>query len=127
MSINNHVQIIGNLGADPKISTSKNGKNVVNFTVATNAYWKDAEGQPQKRVDWHDVEAWDGLANIAALLLRGTQVLIMGNYRTDIWKDGKGMYHSRSKIVAERIRILSPVVEAEEEGVEAMDAELGMF
>jgi len=47
-TIRNHVQLIGNLGEDPKITVLESGKKVARFSLATNEYYKNEKGEKPK-------------------------------------------------------------------------------
>ena len=51
----NRVTLIGNLGADPEVRTTADGRRIVRFSVATTERWKDASGARQERTEWHRV------------------------------------------------------------------------
>ena len=111
----NKVFIIGKLGADPKITTTGDGK-VANFSVATN----DVTGPKEARkevTDWHSITAWGNLAELAEKYLKkGSSIHLEGKLKTESWeKDGMKQYSVR--IVAESIQFLDS--KSKEEGVVA--------
>jgi single-strand DNA-binding protein len=72
----NKVMVIGRLGKDPETRYTANGKPVTNFSVATSERWTK-DGEKQERTEWHNVVAFDKLAEIMAEYLRkGSQVYI---------------------------------------------------
>lgn len=87
--------IIGNLGADPEIRQTRDGKRIANMRVATSETWKDQQGQRQERTEWHSVSVYsDGLAGVVQQYLKkGSKVLIEGKNRTRSYeKDGVTRY-----------------------------------
>ena len=54
----NKAILVGNVGADPKIHSFKNGGRVCNFTVATNEKYKDRDGELVTQVDWHNIAVY---------------------------------------------------------------------
>ncbi len=73
----NKVQLIGNLTANPEVKETPNGQKVATFSVATNRVWKDAAGMKQEQVEFHNIVAWRGLANIAEqYLTKGKKVYV---------------------------------------------------
>ena len=54
----NRVILIGNLGRDPELRYTQSGQAVANFSLATNEKWKDKDGQPQERTEWHRIIVW---------------------------------------------------------------------
>ena len=66
-SLRNKVMLVGNLGQDPEIRTLETGNKVVNFTLATKDNYKNSEGQKINETTWHNIVAWNGLAEIASI------------------------------------------------------------
>ncbi len=66
-SLKNRVTLIGNLGQDPETKTIESGKKVTHFTLATDDSFKNAEGQKISETTWHNIVAWNGLADIARI------------------------------------------------------------
>ena len=84
-SLANRVTLIGNLGMDPEVKTTEKGKKVVHFTLATNGGNKNNEGQKVNETTWHNIVAWNGLAELAGQYLKkGRKVAVEGRiaYRT---------------------------------------------
>ena len=69
-SLANRVTLIGNLGQDPETKTTESGKKLVHFTLATKEGFKNAEGQRVNETTWHNIVAWNGLADIAGKFLK---------------------------------------------------------
>lgn len=63
-TLKNHVQLIGNVGQEPTITTLESGKKVARFSLATNEYYKDKKGEKQTDTNWHTVVAWGKTAEI---------------------------------------------------------------
>ena len=84
-SLANRVTLIGNLGMDPEVKTTEKGKKVVHFTLATNGGYKTSDGQKVNETTWHNIVAWNGLAELAGQYLKkGRKVAVEGRiaYRT---------------------------------------------
>jgi single-strand DNA-binding protein len=62
MSINKAI-VVGNLGRDPEIRALPSGQSVASFSIATTARFKDRNGEPQERTEWHRVVAFGRLAD----------------------------------------------------------------
>jgi len=87
----NKVILVGNLGRDPEVRYTRDGKAVANLSVATTDSWKDAQGERQERTEWHRVVAWDKLAEIAKeYLSKGKQIYVEGRLQTRSWEDKDG-------------------------------------
>ncbi|QBF82751.1 single-stranded DNA-binding protein [Shewanella maritima] len=84
----NKVILVGNLGRDPEVRYMPNGNAVANFTIATSESWKDQQGQPQERTEWHNIVMYRRLAEIAGeYLKKGSKVYIEGKLQTSKWQD----------------------------------------
>lgn len=107
MSGVNKVILIGNLGADPTVKDWNGGK-IVNFSVATSEVWKNKEtGQPEEKVEWHKVVAYNKLADIcASYLKKGSKVFIEGKMQTRKWKDKQGIEKDTFEIIASTMQML---------------------
>lgn len=86
----NKVTIIGNLGRDPEIRSTSDGKEIANFSVATSESWKDkTTGEKKDKTEWHKVVCFhDGLVNlIKNYVKKGTKLYIEGQLKTRKWTD----------------------------------------
>ena len=80
----NKVQFIGNLGRDPEMRFTPNGKAVTNISVAVNRVWTGQDGQKQKITTWYRVNTWDKRAEtINNQLSKGDQVYVEGRLEVD--------------------------------------------
>lgn len=98
----NKAVIIGNLGKDPEIRSTQDGKAICNMTVATSESWKDRNtGERKERTEWHRVVVFnDGLARVAEKYLRkGSKVYIEGQIQTRKWTDKDGQDRYSTEIV----------------------------
>jgi single-strand DNA-binding protein len=84
----NKVILIGNVGKDPELRSTPSGTAVAKFSLATNERFKDKSGEWQERTEWHNVVAWQRLAEIASeYLKKGSKVYIEGRLQTHSWDD----------------------------------------
>ncbi len=103
----NKVIIVGNLGNDPEIRNLPNGGAVANLSVATSESWKDQQGQPQERTEWHKVTMYRRLAEIAGeYLKKGSQVYLEGKLQTRKWQDQQGNDRYTTEIIADQMQML---------------------
>jgi single-strand DNA-binding protein len=87
----NKVMLIGNLTRNPIIRDAGNGSIVATFGVATNSSWRDSSGNVQERTEFHNVVAWNKLAEICSQILSvGMLVYVEGEIRTRTWEDQQG-------------------------------------
>lgn len=98
----NKVILVGNLGADPTVSTTQNGSKIVSLRVATSDSWKDkATGERKERTEWHRVVIFNSqLADTAERYLRkGSKVYLEGQLQTRVWKDNNGTDRYTTEVV----------------------------
>lgn len=105
----NKVILLGNLGKDPEVKYTPQGTAVAKFSLATTDRYKDKEGNWQDRTEWHNIVAWQRLAEIAGeYLKKGSKVYIEGAIRTNSWDDKQtGEKKYRTEIVANDLVLLS--------------------
>jgi single-strand DNA-binding protein len=93
----NKVILVGNLGADPEIRRTQDGRPIANLSVATSESWRDKNtGERKEKTEWHRVVIFnEGLCKVAEQYLKkGSKVYIEGALQTRKWqdKDGKDKY-----------------------------------
>lgn len=103
----NRAQLIGNLTRDPELRTTASGQSVVNFGVATNRVYKDAQGQRQESAEFHNIVAWGKLADIVAQYMqKGRKVYVEGRLQTRDWEGQDGQKRRTTEIVADNVIML---------------------
>ena len=103
----NKVILVGNLGKDPEVRHLEGGVSVAHFTLATNDYYKDKQGNRVERTEWHNISAWRGLADMAdKFLKKGQQVYIEGKLRTRQYQDKDQQTRYITEIIADEITML---------------------
>jgi single-strand DNA-binding protein len=106
-SLKNRVTLIGNLGQDPETKTTESGKKVTHFTLATDDGYKNSEGQKISETTWHNIVAWNGLADIAGRYLKkGRQVAVEGRIVYRSFEDKKGTTKYITEIVLNDLILL---------------------
>ncbi len=109
----NKIQLIGHLGAEPKIIISQNGQSFVTATLATNESFKQNE-EWKTRVEWHQLVMFGKLTKVAEYLQKGSQVYVEGKLRSNQWTDGDGNTRQSLRIVVNNIQLLSQSKPADE-------------
>jgi single-strand DNA-binding protein len=118
----NMVQLIGNLTRDPEMRYTPQGNAVASFVVATNREWV-VGGERKQSVDFHNIVAWNKLAEICGQLLKkGTKVYVMGRLQTRDWTDNGGVKKYKTETVIEDMILLTPKKDGE--GSEETDLEM---
>lgn len=101
----NKVLLAGRLTADPQLRTTQTGRQIANFSIATNRTWTDQGGQKQEAVEYHNIVVWDRQAEIVSrFLVRGGLVLVEGRLQTRTWDDRQGQRRRTTEIIAERVQ-----------------------
>ncbi len=103
----NKVILVGNLGRDPEVRHTQDGKKIVNFSVATSENWKDrATGERRERTEWHRVVVFnEHLAGIAEQYLhKGSKVYVEGQLQTRKWTDQSGQEKYSTEVVLQNFR-----------------------
>ena len=98
----NKVILIGNLGADPEIRRTSDGRPIANLRVATSESWRDkATGERKEKTEWHRVVIFsEGLAKIAEQYLKkGAKVYLEGQLQTRKWQDKEGQDRWTTEVV----------------------------
>lgn len=98
----NKTILIGNLGTDPEVRRTQDGKAVVNLSVATSESWRDKNtGERKEKTEWHRVVIWnEGLCKIAEQYLsKGSKVYIEGALQTRKWQDKDGQDKYSTEVV----------------------------
>src|SRR5690349_15299440 len=103
----NKVILIGNLGADPEVRFTPGGQAVANFRIATSESWKDKNGQPQERTEWHRIVVWGKLAELCGeYLKKGRQCFVEGRLQTREWTNKENQKQWTTEIVAQQVTFL---------------------
>lgn len=106
----NKAQVIGNLGADPKVTIINNGQTkVASFSVATTerGYTTQSGVQVQEKTEWHNIVCFGKLADVVdKYLKKGSKVFIEGKMRTRSYEDRNGIKRSVMEINAEVMEML---------------------
>ena len=96
----NRAQLIGNLTRDPELRYTPNGSAVCSFGLATNRTWKKETGEKQEEAEFHNIVAWNKLAELCSqFLTKGRKVYVEGRLATRSWTGQDGAQRSRTEIV----------------------------
>ncbi len=100
-TLRNQVQLIGNIGSDLSITTTKSGRSLLKFSLATNDYYVTSKGERAKETQWHRIIAWGKQAEyIVSNMSKGSHIGISGKltYNSFEGEDGKMKYFTEIKI-----------------------------
>ena len=98
----NKVILIGNLGADPEIRRTQDGRPIANLTLATSEQWRDKNsGERKEKTEWHRVVVFnEGLCKVVeSYLKKGSKIYIEGALQTRKWTDQQGAEKYSTEVV----------------------------
>ena len=98
----NKVILVGNLGKDPEIRSTQDGREIASLTIATSDSWRDkSTGERKERTEWHRVVIFsEGLVNVVKnYVKKGAKVYIEGALQTRKWVDQQGAERYTTEIV----------------------------
>ena len=100
MSVN-RVILLGNVGNDPKINKTQDGRKIATFSLATSEKWKDKNGEQQEKVQWHNIVVFsEGLVGIIEKYVKkGSKLFVEGSLQTRKWKNNDSIEKSITEIV----------------------------
>ena len=103
----NKLTIIGNVGNEPEMRFTPNGKPVTSFSVATNWLYTSSEGERRQETEWFNVVSWNRLAEQCnQFLAKGRLVYVEGRIHTRNWEGQDGQQHSKIEVIASRVIFL---------------------
>ncbi|MFN4169203.1 MAG: single-stranded DNA-binding protein [Pannonibacter phragmitetus] len=115
----NKVILVGNLGADPEIRRTQDGRPIANLRIATSETWRDrGSGERRERTEWHRVVIFnEGLCKIAEQYLRkGAKVYIEGQLQTRKWQDQSGQERFSTEVVLQGFNSALTMLDGRGEG-----------
>ena len=98
----NKVILVGNLGRDPEVRHTQDGKAIVNLNIATSENWRDKQtGERKEKTEWHRVVIFnEALGKVAEQYLKkGAKVYIEGQLQTRKWTDQAGVEKYSTEVV----------------------------
>ncbi len=115
----NKVILVGNLGADPEVRHTQDGRPIVNLRVATSENWRDkATGERREKTEWHRVVIFsEGLAKVAQQYLKkGSKIYLEGALQTRKWQDQAGQDRYSTEVVLQGFNSALTMLDGRGEG-----------
>ena len=115
----NKVILIGNLGADPEIRHTQDGRAIANLRIATSETWRDRNsGERKEKTEWHTVVIFsEGLCKVAEQYLRkGSKVYLEGSLQTRKWQDKEGNDRYSTEVVLQNFNSTLVMLDGKQEG-----------
>jgi single-strand DNA-binding protein len=103
----NKVMLIGNVGKDPEMRYTANGKAVTTFSLACNRSYGGHDGERREDTEWFEIVTWDKLAELCSQFLqKGRQAYVEGRLQTRSWEGQDGQKRYRTEVVANTVLFL---------------------
>ena len=102
----NKVVLVGNLGREPEIRHTNNGKKIASFSLATSDVWRDSNGERQEKTEWHRIVVFNpNTADfVEKFLKKGSKVYVEGSLQTRKWTDNSGQDKYTTEIIVGNFR-----------------------
>jgi len=116
-TLKNKVQLIGNVGNEPEIITLESGKKVAKFSIATNEFYKNSNGEKEQNTQWHNIVAWGKIAEIVEKHVgKGKEIALEGKLTSRSYETKEGEKRYVTEVVANEILLLG--IKGEESAME---------
>lgn len=118
----NKVILIGNIGADPDIKRTQDGRPIGNLSVATSDTWKDKNtGERKEKTEWHRVVVFnEGLCKVIEnYVKKGSKVYIEGQLQTRKWQDNEGKDRWSTEVVLQNYNGVLTMLDGRPDGAKS--------
>lgn len=123
----NKVMLIGNLTRDPEMRYTPQGSGVCSFGIATNSSSTSDSGEKKEYVEFHNIVAWNKLAEICSKYLKkGGKVYVEGRLTTQSWQGTDGVKKQRTDIVINDMVMLDRKSDGAEAGMGSVEAQVSL-
>ena len=105
----NKIMLIGNLGRDPELSYTQNGKAIAKFSLAVSRRRRDESGEQREETQWFNIVTWERLAETCNNFLhKGSKVYIEGRMTSRKYTDKDGIERTVWDVIASEMEMLTP-------------------
>jgi single-strand DNA-binding protein len=114
----NRVILIGNVGQDPKINSTQDGKMIANFSIGISESWKDKNsGERKTKTEWVNIAAFGNIASvIESYVKKGSKVYVEGSLQTTNYTDANGVKKSATKVVLQGFNSTIQLLDGKKDG-----------
>lgn len=106
-TIRNKVQLIGNVGNAPEVKNLESGKKVASFSIATNEFYKNSNGEKVQNTQWHNIVAWGKTAEVIEKYVnKGKEIAVEGKLTSRSYENNKGEKRYVTEVVANEVLLL---------------------
>lgn len=110
----NKVILLGNVGNDPDVRTTQDGKAIANISLATTQSWRGKDGKDQEKTEWHKVVFFEPLASIVERFVqKGSKLYVEGSLKTRSFEQD-GVKRYMTEIAAKDMQMLDSKTEVKE-------------
>ena len=103
----NRLMLIGNVGTDPELRYTPNGKAVTTFRLAVTRRFNSQDGEQQDDTEWFTAVTWNALAEqCSQWLTKGRRVFIEGRLKSNTWTGADGVARFGNEVIASRVLFL---------------------
>ena len=100
----NKVILVGHVGQNPDLNYTTSGHSVATFSLATNEVWFDADKKKKEHTEWHNIVAWNKLADfVKKYVVRGQLLYVEGRIHSQTWVDKNNIRQNRKEIICDNI------------------------
>ena len=127
MSVNK-VILLGNVGGEPQIRQTQDGKKIATFSLATSDKWKDKQsGEQRDKTEWHRVVVFsEGLAGIVERYVKkGTKLFVEGSLQTRKWTDNTGVDKYITEIILQGYGCTLQIIDSKNNQSENVESQVG--
>ena len=124
MSVNK-VILVGNVGQDPEVRTTQDGREIANFSLATSESWKDkSSGEKREKTEWHRVVVFSqGLVGIIKnYVKKGSKLYIEGSLQTRKWTDNQGVEKYTTEIALQNYNSTMQILDSRDRSGSSQDS-----
>ncbi len=124
----NKVILVGNLGKDPEIRSTQDGKEIANLAIATSESWKDKNtGERKEKTEWHRVVIFnDNLVNVVKnYVKKGAKLYIEGALQTRKWTNKDGVEQYSTEIVLQGYNGSLTMLDGKKDGASSSNSDSG--
>lgn len=124
----NKVILVGNVGKDPEIRSTQDGKEIASLSLATSDSWKDkSTGERKEKTEWHRISVFnDGLVGVIKnYVKKGSKLYIEGQIQTRKWTDKDGVEKYSTEVVLQNYGGVLQMLDSKKDDKEAVDPEVG--
>jgi single-strand DNA-binding protein len=114
----NRVILIGNVGQNPEIKSTQDGKKIANFSIGISEYWQDKHsGERKSKTEWVNIAAFGNIVSvIEGYVKKGSKVYVEGSLQTTNYTDANGVKKFATKVVLQGFNSTIQLLDSKKDG-----------